>query len=159
MITTEKQSFFYEDNRFDWQTLSAGSFTVFWYEGDLDFAQEILNAALAGIDRAQRLLPTQLAPQAHFRIYAYGTARDLQSTLQRSGRSWIAAHADPDSHADGHMDVDADAHPYTHSHTHKHSKAAHVDCHSERYGHPDAPGKAALPAAGRWRTVPPRSRA
>lgn len=96
MLTTEKESFLYEDDRFTWQTLSAGVFSVHWYEGDLDFAQEILNAAQAGLERAQMLLPTQLNPQTQFRIYAYKSARELQSTLQRSGRSWIAAHADPD---------------------------------------------------------------
>jgi hypothetical protein len=87
-------SFLYEDNRFDWQTLSSGSVFVHWYEGDTAFGQSVLNAAEAGLDRASSLvvLPT-LQP---VNIYVYASGVEMQSTLRLGALRWIAGHADPD---------------------------------------------------------------
>jgi len=87
-------SFYYEDNRFDWQTLNDGLFTVHWYEGDVSFAQSVLDNAKAGLERAQSLLPfTEIQP---VNIYVYASGLDMQSTLRLGGLRWIAGHADPD---------------------------------------------------------------
>lgn len=87
-------TFFYQDNRFDWETLQDEPFAVHWYAGDTAFAQEVLNTAQAGRLRVQSFLPLSAPDQID--IYVYESAKDLQSTLNLSGQSWIAGHADPD---------------------------------------------------------------
>jgi len=93
---TEPETFLYFDNRFDWQTLDGAPFQVFWYEGDLAFAQEVLNKAQEGLLNFQNLLPV---PQpTDIQIYVYANATELQTALRLSGQTeaWIAGHADPD---------------------------------------------------------------
>lgn len=91
---SETFSFFYEDNRFNWQVHSSPSFTVHWYEGDLAFAQNVLNAAEAGLVRANRMLI--LPPIQPVDIYVYASGLEMQSTLRLGGLRWTAGHADPD---------------------------------------------------------------
>jgi hypothetical protein len=87
-------SLFYEDNRFNWETLEQGPFHVHWYAGDVAFAQDILNTALAGLTHVQSILP--LSPPETVDIYAYRNTLDMQASLRLSGQNWIAGHADPD---------------------------------------------------------------
>lgn len=94
VFTSDEYQFIYEDNRYDWQTLKSGDFEVHWFEGDVDFAQEVANVAGASLERAQSYLPITLTETIH--VYVYDSARDLQSSLQKSGQNWVAGHADPD---------------------------------------------------------------
>jgi hypothetical protein len=94
VFTSEEYQFMYEDNRHDWQTLQSGNFEVHWFDGEADFAQEVANVAAAGLERAQSYLPVTLTEIIH--IYAYDSAKELQSALQLSGQDWVAGHADPD---------------------------------------------------------------
>lgn len=94
-LKSEPASFQYEDNRFNWETREARPFRVHWYEGEADFAQNILDVVQAGLNRIQGLLPAQ-APE-WVDIYAYGTAAEMQATLDLASQDWVAAgHADPD---------------------------------------------------------------
>lgn len=93
---TPYETFLYFDNRFDWQTLDAAPFEVFWYEGDLAFGQEVLNKAHEGMLKFQSFLPV---PQpSDIQIYVYASAAELQTALRLSGQTeaWVAGHADPD---------------------------------------------------------------
>jgi hypothetical protein len=92
--TSQSYEFFYEDNRFDWQTLGGEQFQVHWYSGDIVFAQDVLNTAQTGQMRAKSYLPVSL-PQS-IDIYVYSSAQDLQSTLNLSGQTWVAGHANTD---------------------------------------------------------------
>ncbi|MCJ7660155.1 MAG: peptidase MA family metallohydrolase [Anaerolineales bacterium] len=94
VFTSEEYQFIYEDSRFDWQTLQSGDFEVHWFEGEVDFAQEMVNIAAASLERAQSYLPITLTETIH--IYAYDSAKELRSALQLSGQDWVAGHADPD---------------------------------------------------------------
>jgi hypothetical protein len=87
-------SFYYEDNRFDWQVHASESFILHWHEGDFDFAQNVLNAAEAGLVRASRMLV--IPPIQPANIYVYASGLEMQSTLRLGGLRWIAGHADPD---------------------------------------------------------------
>ncbi len=93
-ISGESLSFEYDDTRFDWQQQSDGVFQVHWYGEDATLGQQILNVAEAGLERAQGLLDVELP--APVRIYAYTSARDLQSALQLAAQSWVAGHASPE---------------------------------------------------------------
>ena len=91
---SETNTFYYEDNRFNWQEHASETFVVHWYEGDLDFAQDLLNAAEAGLARAQGMLALENIQPVD--IYVYASGVEMQSTLRLGGLRWIAGHADPD---------------------------------------------------------------
>ena len=87
-------SFYYEDNRFAWQEHFSENFVIHWYEGEVDFAQDVLNAAEAGLARAQGMLRLESIKPVD--IYVYASGVEMQSTLRLGGLRWIAGHADPD---------------------------------------------------------------
>jgi hypothetical protein len=91
---SETFSFYYEDNRFEWQEHFSDTFVVHWYEGEIDFAQDVLNAAEAGLARARGML--ELPATDPVDIYVYASGVEMQSTLRLGGLRWIAGHADPD---------------------------------------------------------------
>ncbi|RPI25296.1 MAG: hypothetical protein EHM70_20260 [Chloroflexota bacterium] len=88
--------FRYMDNRFTWQTLDEGRFHVSWYDGDLAFAQTVLDVAKEGLDHALSLLTLKVPDDIY--IYAYASPSELQATLRLAGQDWVAGHADPDLH-------------------------------------------------------------
>jgi hypothetical protein len=94
VFTSEEYHFFYEDSRYDWETLEFDDFTVHWYDEEVDFGQEMVNIAGASLQRAETYL--SLTPDETIHIYAYDNAREMQSALQTSGQDWVAGHADPD---------------------------------------------------------------
>jgi hypothetical protein len=91
---SETFSFYYEDNRFEWQEHFSDAFIVHWYEGEIDFAQDVLNAAEAGLARARGMLELPVTDPVD--IYVYASGVEMQSTLRLGGLRWIAGHADPD---------------------------------------------------------------
>lgn len=92
--TSPVEFFVYTDNRFDWQVLKEKNLSAHWYDGDLQFAQEILDIAQDGLQKIQNLLPV---PEAGaIQIYTYADSASLQSALNTGGESWVAGHADPD---------------------------------------------------------------
>jgi hypothetical protein len=91
---TEPQSFDYLDNRYQWQSLEDELFRVHWYVGDAEFGQSLMDAAHAGLERAEKLL--QLGEQQQVDTYVYGSGKEMQSTLRLGGLNWVAGHADPE---------------------------------------------------------------
>jgi hypothetical protein len=94
-FTSPKNTFLYTDNRFDWDVIESAPLRVHWHTGDITFAQEILNIAQAGVQRAQQILPQVLVPPM-VDIYVYQNGEELRDTLLASSQKWIAGHADPD---------------------------------------------------------------
>jgi hypothetical protein len=90
---SQKYTFQYLDNRFDWQNLKDDRFEIFWYGSGVDFGQEILNVADLGFESTQTLLPSEI--DSPISIYVYAGSAELQSALQFSQRSWIAGHSYP----------------------------------------------------------------
>ena len=93
VMTSADFDFFYQDNRFQWQSLEEAPFRVYWTEGDVAFGQSVIDVAQLGLRRAQSLLSGP-APQA-MDIYVYPSARQMLATLGQSGQNWAAGHADP----------------------------------------------------------------
>ena len=92
-------TFFYGDNRFEWQTLSDETFEVFWHNRDMAFGQDTLNVAHSGMESVEKLIPyNSAAPTAEtIKIYVYENAKDLQTALKLSPTSsWVAGHASPE---------------------------------------------------------------
>jgi hypothetical protein len=86
--------FDYLDNRFAWNTLEEEPFRIYWYEGDVPFAQSILDAAQKGLQQVHNLL--QLPVPSGLDIYVYADSKTLQSALSPNSESWVAGHAEPD---------------------------------------------------------------
>jgi hypothetical protein len=96
-ITSKEFSFYYEDNRFAWQSLQTEEFVIYWYHGDTEFGQSILNTAYEGLERLRGQVNI---PTPHkIAYYVYASADEMQSALQLSGQNtgWIAGHASPQS--------------------------------------------------------------
>jgi hypothetical protein len=87
-------TFFYQDNRFEWQRLSRSPYHVHWYEGDIAFGQSILDIAHEGQKKAQSLLA--LPEPDNINIYVYASSEELQATRRILRQEAIAGHADVD---------------------------------------------------------------
>jgi hypothetical protein len=87
-------TFYYQDNRFEWQKLSREPYHVHWYEGDVAFGQSILDIAHEGQKKAQSLLP--LPGPENINIYIYASSEELQATRRILRQEAIAGHADVD---------------------------------------------------------------
>ncbi len=92
-------SFEYRDDSIEWKSISTGRIEVYWREGDLAFAQEIVDVAERGLEQIEDLLwetgerPPASAP---IRIYVYPTVQAFQTALQKAGPVWAAGHAAPE---------------------------------------------------------------
>ncbi|MCH7580594.1 MAG: hypothetical protein IIB22_10155 [Chloroflexi bacterium] len=76
---TDPQLVVYEDTRFDWQTVTEGNLTVWYYSGDEDEARAVLAAGLDTLDRIGALLRTTV--DFPVKILYYDTARDMQAAI------------------------------------------------------------------------------
>ncbi|MBM4422412.1 MAG: hypothetical protein FJ030_03340 [Chloroflexi bacterium] len=92
-ITTPEQTYLYEDNRFQWETVARGAVRAHWHSGDLAFGQSVADIGYESLNRASRLMDT--SPPDQVDIYVYERLDDLQSGLRLGGRDWVAGHADP----------------------------------------------------------------
>jgi len=92
-LTTEPKNFYYEDNRFNWQTTARETMSVHWYVGDHAFGQAALDIATAALTQANRSIHAPLP--ATVNIYLYANSADVQAMLAPTGRAWAGSHADP----------------------------------------------------------------
>ncbi|MEA1959438.1 MAG: peptidase MA family metallohydrolase [Chloroflexota bacterium] len=69
----------YDDSRYDWNSLSSGQITLYWYEGSSSFAQQLIDAADEALDRLSGEFGVSLEQPITFYIYA--DAWDLQGSL------------------------------------------------------------------------------
>ena len=92
-LLTAPQTFYYEDNRFAWQTLTQDLVTVHWYKGDTEFGQIALDLASHALTRANAEIRAPLPPEIN--IYIYGDDEDIRAVLATIGKAWVSGHADP----------------------------------------------------------------
>ena len=94
LVSSPTYHFTYLDNRFNWQELINEPFRIYWYEGEITLAQDVLDAALAGQSKTLELLqqPPDLEPIV---IFIYDSEEDLQSTLTFIGQKWVSGYAEP----------------------------------------------------------------
>src|SRR5574341_338812 len=92
-LKSERDSIYYEDNRFTWRSRASEDFRVHWYEGDDTFAQSLLDVAELGLENVQKFLPLKLNESVE--IYAYASAQEMRASLQTLGKDWVGAHTDP----------------------------------------------------------------
>ncbi len=88
VFQSETYSVRYDDNRFAWQKLESNNLRVFWYTGDSTFAQNAMNAALAGVRAVNEIFPVDLNQPID--IFIYPSQNDLAIL---GGETWTAGHA------------------------------------------------------------------
>ena len=69
----------FDDNRYSWQSLTEGKVTIYWYEGEQSFAEEIMLAAQQALARLAEDTGAHLKKSA--KIYVYANAQDLQGAM------------------------------------------------------------------------------
>lgn len=97
VLESAPQTFTYTDNRYNWQSLTSDTnVAIYWYEGDLQFGQEIATAAELGRNRFREL--TTLPTDQPVQLYIYDSYPELQTALGFESPLQIAGHA---SRSDG----------------------------------------------------------
>jgi hypothetical protein len=94
VVVSPTFQFNYLDNRFNWQELIEEPFSIFWYEGEIIIAQEVLDAAVEGQERILELLQ-QPPDNQPISIFIYSSEEDLSSSLSSVGQSLVEGLADP----------------------------------------------------------------
>jgi hypothetical protein len=69
----------YDDARYYWQNITSGQLTLFWYEGNSSFAQQLMTAAQGALSRLSDEFNASL--QQPVKLYIYANAVDLQGAL------------------------------------------------------------------------------
>ncbi|MFC2015078.1 peptidase MA family metallohydrolase [Chloroflexota bacterium] len=69
----------FDDNRYAWREFTEGKVTIYWYEGRLPFATELMSAAQQALARLAKDTGAYLKKPAD--IYIYANTRDLQGAM------------------------------------------------------------------------------
>ena len=78
-LETESATATFDDSRYPWTNLSEGSMTLYWYQGDQTFAQELMDTAQAALEMLAADTGAQL--QRPVKIYIYASNDDLRSAM------------------------------------------------------------------------------
>ncbi|MFO7996706.1 MAG: peptidase MA family metallohydrolase [Dehalococcoidia bacterium] len=90
-LETSPETMHFDDGRYVWQSLTSSGFlaesqisqgdevTIFWYEGDSSFAQDLMDACKNGLARLTEDIGTY--PQQPIKIYIYASTSDLQGAM------------------------------------------------------------------------------
>jgi hypothetical protein len=78
-LQTSPVTIAFDDLSHDWQSLASDHVTIFWYEGDLSFVQDIVDAADEALERLAGEIEATLAQPV--KIYIYASSEDLLNAL------------------------------------------------------------------------------
>jgi hypothetical protein len=84
-VRTDNSTVSFDDNRYNWQSITSGPLTLLWYSGSNQFANALMAAAQDGLQRIQTTIGLTL--QGHVSIYIYASASDLQGA-QLFAQQW-----------------------------------------------------------------------
>jgi hypothetical protein len=78
---TETETYFYDDVRFDWQSVEGGGVTIYYYSGSSDDAQRMHDTAQEHLERMNALLGTEVPFTVL--VWTYADTDDMRPALQR----------------------------------------------------------------------------
>ncbi len=90
-LKTEKKTYLYLDNRYEWQTLQNDRLTLYWYEGDDSFGQALFDRANVALDTLTRDVGISL--EDPIKIFIYANHEDLLQALSSSAQEWTGGQA------------------------------------------------------------------
>lgn len=73
------KTFTFEDTRYQWQTLKQGLVTLYWYQGNTQFAQTLMTAAQQALTKLATDTGSQLKEAVS--LYIYANSQDLQGSM------------------------------------------------------------------------------
>jgi len=79
MVETTPAQVRYDDIRYSWRSLAEGKVTIYWYEGDDSFAQELMLAVQQALGRLAEDTGACLEKPAE--LYIYANSEDLQGAM------------------------------------------------------------------------------
>ena len=78
-LQTSPATIAFDDLSHDWQSLASDQVTIFWYEGDLSFVQDLVDAADEALERLAGEIGVAL--EQPVKIYIYASSGDLRNAL------------------------------------------------------------------------------
>ena len=89
---TQSQQLVFEDIGHNWQSITEGHLTLYWYEGDDSFAEELMAAAQKALAQLYEDAGAQLKKPVD--LYIYANAQELQQALMFP-QQWTGGQAFP----------------------------------------------------------------
>lgn len=90
---TPVQSFVYEDTRFDWQQVQVDDVTVYWYDGNRAWGNELGDITARALERLQKDIGAKLDEPVS--IFIYADTDDMRAALQSNSVEWVGGQAVP----------------------------------------------------------------
>ena len=78
-LQTSPATIAFDDLSHDWQSLASDQVTIFWYEGDLSFVQDLVDVADEALERLAGEIGVVL--EKPVKIYIYASSGDLRNAL------------------------------------------------------------------------------
>lgn len=76
---TDTKKVLFSNNNHDWKKLSSGNLSIFWYEGNEDFANEMMKWALESLDRLDEDTGARL--ENPIQVFFYANSEDLMQSM------------------------------------------------------------------------------
>ncbi len=76
---TETTAVYFDDNRYQWRQVSQGELTLYWYDGDKSFADELMNTAQDALQKLSRDTGASLKDEVN--IYIYDSSEALRQAM------------------------------------------------------------------------------
>ncbi len=78
-LATSPASIVVKDDRYDWNSLTEGQVTLYWYEGNDAFAAELMETTQTGLEKLEADTGARL--ENAIRLYIYANYDDLRSSM------------------------------------------------------------------------------
>ena len=78
-VESEAQTVSFDDTRFDWRSKTTGDVSLYWYEGDDAFANELLAVVVDAIESLANDIGTRV--ERPISIFIYGTSADMRAAM------------------------------------------------------------------------------
>lgn len=90
-LRTEKETLLYLDDRYDWQTLQNERLSLYWYEGNDSFGQQLFDRANEALDTLEQDMG--IAVENPIKIFIYANHSDLLRAISTSAQEWTGGQA------------------------------------------------------------------
>lgn len=85
-LTTTPDVVVYDDTRFEWETLSQGNLTLWWYRGNRRLAEQLLSIGRNTLDRITELTGAEI--DFPVKVWAYASVEDMRLAMQRRSEAF-----------------------------------------------------------------------
>jgi hypothetical protein len=76
---TSQSTVSFDDNRYNWKTITSNPIILEWYNGNNQFANTLMASATQGLQRIEN--NTGATPQGQVHVYIYGSSQDLLNSM------------------------------------------------------------------------------